>query len=114
MCTQGCGRLISREKPERCSVTNQTLTVGGKKEEEREAGIEWNNLIRQQHVEHCRSERSGGRRGTLNLERDCEIVHPHPSFPSRVVMQGETKRGRDEESAGKASKCKGRRKKSLN
>ena len=28
MCMQSCGRLISGQKPQRCSVTNQTLTVG--------------------------------------------------------------------------------------
>lgn len=73
---------------------DQPDTYCVEKEGERKEGIEWNNLIRQQHVEHCRSERSGGRKGTLNLERDCEIVHPHPSFPSRVVMRGGMKRGR--------------------
>lgn len=38
---------------------------GEKRKRERQ-----NNLIRLQHVEQCRSERSGGRKGTLNLERD--------------------------------------------
>lgn len=85
------GCLISRQKPERCSVTKHTLTPGeGGREgvRERARGREWNNLIRRQHVEQCRSKGSEGRKGTLNLERDCEIVRPRPAFPHRVVMRG--------------------------
>lgn len=85
------GCLISRQKPERCSVTKHTLTPGeGGRERvsERASGREWNNLIRRQQVEQCRSKGSEGRKGTLNLERDCEIVRPRPAFPHSVAMQG--------------------------
>ncbi len=61
---------------------------------ERGWGRVWNNLIRRQHVEQCRSE---GRNGTLNLERDCEIVRPRPTFPSRVVLHGGGDGGRERE-----------------
>lgn len=51
-----------------------------------------NNLIGLQHVEQCRSE---GRKGTLNLERDCEIVRPHPMFPGGGGMRRRGDVGRE-------------------
>lgn len=59
---------------------DQTDTYCGGGGGERLWGKEWNNLIRQQHVEQSRSEGSRGRKGTLNLERDYEIVCPRPAF----------------------------------
>lgn len=44
-----------------------------------------NALIKQQHVKQCGRKGNRGRKGTLNYERDCEIVCPRPSFLSRVV-----------------------------
>lgn len=70
----------------------------------REGWRQWNNLIRRQHVEQCRSE---GRIGTLNLERDCEIVRPRPTFPSRVVMQGRGDGGRERERKREMRRSKG-------
>ena len=70
---------------------------------ERARGREWNNLIRRQHVEQCRSKGSEGRKGTLNLERDCEIVRPRPAFPHSVAMQGggDGRRGKTRDRNGK-------------